>query len=362
MARKLIIHIGNHKTGTSSIQNTLFHNRDELSRQGFTLFNQNPNGSETKKGNASGWVKYQINQKQVHRGRFKKGLPKAISTTGDNVIISAEGFSWIFDALKIEKFQKRLAKYFDDIKIIAYIRRQDIQAVSHHQQASKRSSAAGRWFYGGGSMALPCYKDYFQNYLNYHNRLGLWADCFGDSNLIIRIFEHNHLKNGDVVEDFFQVTGLKISTSSTRANQSKGFEKTKVGHLICQHNFSQSEWKILSRYLDNSGKLLPSRDEAISFYTNFRSSNELLNKRFLLSEKYSLFNEDFGQYPSEAGDQWNDVTANAAINNLLKGVRDLPLFEKHDLEVMRHCARILQKIDTDNSRKLVNIVKKYSAE
>ncbi|RLA52285.1 MAG: hypothetical protein DRR42_08005 [Gammaproteobacteria bacterium] len=365
MTRKLIIHIGNHKTGTSSIQNTLFLNKAALLRQGFTLFNRNPDGSEkksseTKKGNSSRWVKYHVNQDEAPQGRIKKTLPEALCTAGDNVIISAEALSWMFDVRKIDKFQKHLSKYFGDIKIVAYIRRQDIQAVSHHQQACKRSSVAARWFYGGGPMALPAYKDHFQNYLNYHHRLGLWADCFGEENLISRIFERGHLDNGDPVDDFFHVTGLENEIGPTLLNNSKGFEKAKIGHLISQQDFSQAEWTILTEYLDNSGKLLPSRDQAIAFYEHFKHSNELLNKRFSLNDKHSLFEEDFSQYPNEAGDEWSEATANRAINNLLKGARDLPSFEEQDIEVMHHCARLLKTVDAYSSSRMLSILKKYS--
>jgi hypothetical protein len=362
MTRKLIIHIGSHKTGTSSIQHTLYKNKPALLKQGFTLFNSGPDGHERKSGNALTWVKFKLDRNYRIEGRVRKKLPAALAAEGDNVIISAETFSWIFSAKEINRLRNKLSPDFDDIKIVAYIRRQDMQAISQYQQASKHDAFVAARFYNGGTRALPTYKSYFQKYLNYHQRLGMWADAFGQNNLIIRIFESDQLVNGDAVDDFFQVTGLAKETSSTRRNQSSGFEKTKVGHLVSAQQFPLPVWKALTRHLENSGKLVPARHEAVSFYSNFQESNKLLNERFSLRAGTSLFNEDFSLYPVDCNDQWTENTANAAITNLLKGVKTLSTFEKSDIAFMRECAEKLEQTDIDSARKLLTILAKYNPD
>ena len=362
MIRKLIIHIGCHKTGTSSIQHTLYKNKVPLFKQGFTLFHENPDGSERKSGNALTWVKFKLKREHRIEGKIRKELPKALAAAGNNVIISAETLSWVFSAKDIQGFQKQLSKYFDDIKIIAYIRRQDMQAVSQYQQASKHGAFVAARFYNGGTRALPVYKNYFQKYLNYHRRLGMWADAFGDNNMVIRVFERSQLIDGDSVADFFQVCGLTKTTASPRTNESSGWEKTKIGHLLSQQEFSEPVWRKLAKHLDNNGKLMPSREAASAFYANFIDSNNLLNKRFSLNEVEAVFNSGFDTYPIDANDQWTEHSTNAAIQNLLKGVKGLTTFEQGDMDFLRQYAQKLEKTDSDSSQRILNIVKKYSSE
>ncbi|RLA52287.1 MAG: hypothetical protein DRR42_08015 [Gammaproteobacteria bacterium] len=360
--RKLIIHIGSHKTGTSSIQHTLFQNRATLRKQGFTLFNQDPNGKERKSGNAITWIKFRLNRKHRIEGRIRKKLPAALGTINGNVIISAETFSWVFDGREIDRFKTNLSAYFDDIEIIAYIRRQDLQTVSHYQQASKYGAFVAARFYGGESRALPSYKKHFQKYLNYHHRLGLWADAFGEKNLCMRIFEPDRLQNGDAVDDFFDAVGLIVETTPVRKNESSGYQKTKVGHLISQQEFSLPVWRALIKHLDNTGILLPSRDEATNYYAHFKANNELLNRRFSLTNEPNLFNSNFNMYPATANDRWTESSANSAIQNLLRGVKSHSPFDKGEIEFLKKCAEKLKVGDVKSSRKLLSILEKYSPE
>ena len=359
MTRKLIIHIGNHKTGTSSIQQVLFRNKDGVRKQGYDLFHENPDGSTRNSGNALTCVKFKLKRGHKIEGKVRKWLPKALCDTGHNVIISAETLSWLFSAKEIQKFQINLSQYFDDIKVVAYIRRQDMQAVSQYQQASKYGAFVAARFYQGGTRALPPYKEYFHKYLNYHQRLGMWADAFGEQNLLIRVFETNRLYNGDVVDDFFQVTDLMNEGNSTRINQSSGFEKTKVGHLISEQQFSLPVWRALTKYLDNTGKLVPDREEAAHFYSEFEESNRQLNERFSIHSDSPLFDTGFSRYPEQSTDQWTEDSANNAIRNLLKGIKGLSTFDQQDIELIRECAEKLNATVADRASNLRKMLDKY---
>jgi hypothetical protein len=45
-------------------------------------------------------------------------------------------------------------------------------------------------------------------YYNYERMLDGWAKMFGDDAVVVRVFERAALKNGDVVDDFFDVMGF----------------------------------------------------------------------------------------------------------------------------------------------------------
>ncbi len=61
-------------------------------------------------------------------------LAKKLASLSGNVGMSAEHLSWLFSGAEIERLATTLRQYFDAIEVIVYIRRQDKQAISHHQQ------------------------------------------------------------------------------------------------------------------------------------------------------------------------------------------------------------------------------------
>ncbi len=62
--------------------------------------------------------------------------------------------------------------------------------------------------YGHSTRAIPHYEAKHDLYLDYHKRLGMWADAFGDENLVIKVFDRKKLLNSDAVADFFDVIGV----------------------------------------------------------------------------------------------------------------------------------------------------------
>ena len=128
MERTLILHIGNHKTGTSSIQRSLFLEKKTLHSHGFSLFHERMSRLKTR-GNTSCWI--ETTPDNICRSAvIRKGLAKRLAGTEQNVIMSAESFSWIFDVDVLRTFYQELRKYFDRITVICYLRRQDKQAIS----------------------------------------------------------------------------------------------------------------------------------------------------------------------------------------------------------------------------------------
>ena len=353
--RKLIIHIGSHKTGTTSIQQSLFLNRNALERHGFTLFNRGPDGVDRPSGNALTWIKFRLSKQFRVQGKIHNGLVPALAAAGENVIVSAETFSWVFNPAYIKAFEAQLRKHFDEIIIVSYLRRQDLQAVSQYQQSSKPGAIVASRFYGAGCTALPLYQPHFNAYLDYHQRLGYWGDTFGDNNLLLRIFQGDQLKHSDVVEDFYDTIGITREIDSGERNLSSGFERTKVGHLMSNTEYPVHLWKRVESHLDSSGKMLPARDEAEAFYQHFRASNENLRLRFFPDREQAVFSEDFAKYPQIATDRWTEDSANRAIGNLLNALEDITSIEVGDLNVLSDCALALEDHKPELAMELKNV-------
>jgi hypothetical protein len=354
-SRKLLIHIGSHKTGSTSIQATLYRNRNSLKDQGFVLFNRGPDGKERVSGNALTWIKFRPSLNNRVEGRFHRGLVKALDAAGNNVIISAETFSWVFSQKAVTALAEQLRLYFDDITIVAYLRRQDHQAVSQYQQSSKPGAIVASRFYGSGCNALPPYQLHFDSYLDYFQRIGLWAAAFGEDRLKVRLFDPSQLHRGDVVEDFFHTIGLSLDVKADKLNESTGFERTKIGHLMSDLEYPEHLWKRVSAHLDNSGKMLPSRLEAEQFYAHFRDSNERLRMKYLPQLPAPLFSEDFSNYPEHPQDQWVEASANRAITHLLAALEQVAIINGRDMELLAQCADVLSQSDAKLSTSLTEL-------
>ncbi len=342
MSRKLFLHIGNHKTGTTSIQESLHQNRQYLSEQGYGLLEHM---------NANNWITF--NETDYPEAittsiEDKEGFARAVSSSGNNPILSAENFSWMYYLEELQELGSALRYHFDDIYIVAYIRRQDQQAISYHQQNSKNMSLPSRLkFFGSDPVALPEYQQHHARYLDYNQRIGKWADVFGDENIQIRVFDRKHLIDGDVVKDFCHLVGVKLDTV-VETNISRSLAAVKIGHLLNELSITNFKMRSdLPKALEYGDKMLPSREQAETYYSHFRESNIALNNRFRITELPSIFDEDFSNYPEHRTDLWDEDKANEAIKRILQLYSELAtareLADTRELHVKRSARNRLKK-------------------
>jgi hypothetical protein len=172
VSKKLYIHIGSHKTGTTSIQRALFQNSALLNKHNLSYFCKNPDGSKNVQHNLNKWIHlFPESFEDGARVYNCKKLSKDISTLPHDVIISAEHFSFIFDKEELKQLKNSLKQNFSEIEIIVYLRRQDKNVVSLYNENRKNATLKKRFFYGDKSTALPEHRDYFRLYLDYNEKL-----------------------------------------------------------------------------------------------------------------------------------------------------------------------------------------------
>ena len=325
MTRTLFLHIGSHKTGTTSIQNFLAHNRDLLAARGYGY-------PVTGKGlNLGGVIGNTMaegdpSSAQIGMGRRKTVLvDNIVSQPTDIVIGSSEGFSYVHDAQDIQDFANLLRPHFSTIKIITYLRRQDQLAVSHHQEGANPQNKPAVRLHGYSPTALPTRNDLQHCYFDYATRIGMWADAFGDDAMIVRVYDRKLLKSGDSVADFLDIVGLgdlDISTQPEK-NVSMGFHQSKVGHILNQIIESQYVKASVMARLPREGKLLPRRDDARRFLEPYLDTNRRLNERFRISALPHLFSDDFSSYPEDGSEDWTEPTADATIRACAEVIQTL---------------------------------------
>ena len=173
MKKVLYLHIGNHKTGSSSIQRNLMKNRQLLEKFGFEYFSYKNqiHCHEYINNNAPAGAFLQ------KKSEFRDNL-KAL-TPGRNTIISSENFSYFFNRKDVQDVYSVLAEFFDEIKVVVYIRRQDSHLISHYREGAKPFRKSEYELWGNVVTPLPEFTALHLRYLDYASRLGLWDDVFG---------------------------------------------------------------------------------------------------------------------------------------------------------------------------------------
>lgn len=313
MPRTLYLHIGSHKTGTTSIQNFLSKNCDTLLQRGvyYPLSSNNLNlggvlgnidiGADDQGSSAAKRIG------QVTRFILAKDAPIVIGST--------ESFSYLFDRPIIEAYRNSLAAHFSTIKIISYLRRQDQFAISHHQEGANPQNKPAAKLHGHATTALPEKTDLQHKYLDYDTRIGLWGDVFGDDAMVLRVYDRKALKDGDALADFMAIVGLSDLdlTVAAEKNVSMGLIQAKMGHILNDLVTDQHVKASVLKRLPEADRMLPRRDDARAFTAPYVEGNRRLNQRFHINDVPTLFSDDFSMFPEAGHEDWTEPAADAAL-------------------------------------------------
>lgn len=299
--RKLILHIGIHKTGTSTLQKTFFSNLESLERYGWDLFCVDPRHNSDPRGNANSWVDF-TGEGADFRATWNSDIYQQLGKQTNNLLISSEELAWVFDPADILAMRNHLSKIFDDIKVVMYIRRQDKQLYSHFQQGFKYPHSSARKFYGYQLTPLPDYQPHFDHYLNYHKKYLVWSSVFGAENLIVKVYERKNLINHDIVDDFSSILGMELTHITKEANATLSKEEIVFNHLQEIASIkSVKNWYTLNLLFKDAIPFLPAKQQAEAILEHYAESNDDLNK-ILRANSASLFSPiKADEYP-ETGD------------------------------------------------------------
>jgi hypothetical protein len=202
---KLLLHIGTHKAGSSTIQHLLWHNRERLQKEGF-LYPQMPNGQVGHHDLA--WAIRSSTggrtPRQVDRAILTKLNQKLQRSGCHTAIISSEEFEFATTPDQLRMIRKQLPA--DLTQIVVYLRRQDKYLVSEYGQHLKMPETRF-----SGSIHDFYMRYNFANRFNYMRALTRWANVFGAENVIVRPFEPGQFANGNLLDDVRETFGLADS-------------------------------------------------------------------------------------------------------------------------------------------------------
>lgn len=201
--KKVIIHVGQYKTGSTSIQKLLWGARNELIKHGILY-------PESFSRDGAHFLITDLLRKefrkQLHGIELQSLREEVVGSPAQTVVLSCESLSGAtvrrFAPEMMQYIWRRIAELFHDcdIRVVAYIRRQDDSIDSRIIQEIKGMSRKSRLEYA------PFL--YAKSSLNYHYFTHLLEDVFGEGKVDSRLYDRRFLHNGDVRYDFLDYLGV----------------------------------------------------------------------------------------------------------------------------------------------------------
>ncbi|NEY89072.1 hypothetical protein [Tabrizicola oligotrophica] len=208
MVQEIVIHLGDCKTGTTSIQSALAEDLFTVQGRSYVYpaqMNHNPMADCLRgKGNS-----------ELVQERWGRLSDRIRHSDSEIAIISAENFEFVRPTALAEALDRFFPEFKGRIRMIAYVRPHAERLVSSYAERSKQGK-----FHGDVEAA----HDHFlaNGLLTYLPRFTRWREVFGDA-FHVRPMIRDRLKGGDVVRDFldFAFEGAEIEIDSKAiANES----------------------------------------------------------------------------------------------------------------------------------------------
>ncbi len=278
--KKLYLHIGTEKTGTTTLQEVLFQNKESLKNEGFH-FLQSAGVRNNRKipaycmddDNYDDFFKDlridSLEKKNQFRAAFLSQLTKEIQGLPvdiHSVIISSEHLhSRTRTIEEIRNVKALLSNFFSEIKVICYVREQAATAVSLYSTDIKCGDSPSL-----KEVLSDCHPN--NVYYNYYEMLSNWSDVFGLENLMVQKFDRCNFRNGDLIDDFLGLIDSTLEKTIDKNIETQNESLTVMGQFL-----GRAINKALPKYGDN-GLLNPMRGKAIqAVYQSFKGKGETIS-------------------------------------------------------------------------------------
>lgn len=295
----LWLHVGTSKTGSTSIQYYLKTYREDIKQLGvsYPLLEKLDNkylGCD----NGIGLVNdillddaSKIERWERNIDTIRKELEKR------DVIISGESI-WHLGA----EFVKKLRETFDKIKVIVYLRRQDLWLESLYTQKIKRVGVKT----SVDKMISDAIKNPEKEGYNYLQRLESYADIIGIDNIIVRPFERKQLINNNVVSDFLSLLRIdSLKNVNLSINERRSMICTEINEIFNSVyddiKFSMDVVDFQALFMNFSKATIKDEntkygyfgyDERLSFMKLFEKDNAEIARKYLGRTDGKLFLDD----------------------------------------------------------------------
>ncbi len=292
--KQLFLHIGLYKTGSTTLQAFFQKNRNTLRNYGY-LYPLTGSSSRFHGHHNLAWLLRKTKNADPTLGTWQE-LHKEIETANlDKIVISSENFD-SNNSKYINSLKSELKSY--EVKIIVYVRRQDLRLESLYNQEIKQG------LYSGDVFSFLSQK---REGSDYYKRLEPWKQIFGIDNLIVRPLEKTQIPN--ICHDLLKIIGITdFNNFSEIKNQNiklgrKVLEVLKLVNKIYENNPQKREKysKVIANFTkeywsDYRSYRLLSYSDSLKILEWYKQSNIDLAKEYLARQDGVLFYEELKPY------------------------------------------------------------------
>ncbi|MCJ9429806.1 hypothetical protein [Kordiimonas marina] len=343
------LHIGAEKTGSTSLQAFLKANRDRLKAHGY-LFPYAPGDDnqpalaayaqeDTSDKNLMGLAHVRADESiEAFRARLEKAMDEeaaAASGLKALVLTNEHCHSRIHTPEEAARLAAFLRRYADEVRIIFYVRRQDLAAISLLTTALKMGHTRIRPQMNIKTMVL---------YYNYWRIAEMYEQAFGEGTLTVRLFDRAHFKDGDLIVDFCDLLSLpadaeweeiqpqNLSIQPIAQRFLSTFNKLRNGgNGPKADGYRRDLIAMLEDKFTGKG-VMPPKDYARKFQNLYRWSNEKLRKRYFPDLPAPLFGDDFSMYGDSQKD-WMPTPQDALTMGAELWIEQQARIEKLEAEI-----------------------------
>lgn len=352
----LYIHIGTPKTGTTSIQNFLMENAEQLEQHRicFPYMDLNYPKKKYKFRRNAHFLVYKSDlqgaegereEKEIYRQGFEIIREKAQSAK--KIIITDEAV-WYRQNRK-EKFWQEIKKDANaagcEVKVVVYLRRQDLYVQSLWNQSIK--------YYPRITYSFQKYlksEGLASHNLDYGRKLSEIAEVIGKDNLIVRVYEKEHLLSSEsgIFSDFMNAVSEEMEDSylipeaAFNQNLSGNFIeiKRKMNESLSykeMEDFLNEPLILASNIKKQKKESYFSYKEQLAYIQKFEKSNARVAREFLGREDGVLFSEPVEELP-----QWK-VNPETMYEDIIRVYTEIAVAQQKQIEVLRERVACLER-------------------
>lgn len=307
MKKKLYLHIGMGKTGTTALQDFFAHNRDALAQVGISYPERGimSNAHHLLSPHIPRFLEGQWQFEQVDQW-----APAVAEEEPGAILLSSELMAWA-DEAKARKFCAQVSAWFD-VHVVVYLRRQDNIIMASYNQQIKAGPQRRR-------IDLIYHKQ--MERFDYPRILAPWADSLEPGKVIVRPYEKQQFHDGDIRRDFMRhVFGvelderfdLQLGNSNPRLSLVAGEYKRMVNCLVEDAEKNARFNELLMQYSAEmdvsstsvfSSQAVLSPAQRLEVIEHSRAGNEQVARQFLGRDDGQLFLDP----EPAANDEWEGI-------------------------------------------------------
>lgn len=303
-APRALLHIGDRKTGSTTLQRFFTANADALAERGVRLATTGRHIDRH-----TGLTAYALDDALMAHGarkqwriettdaltRFRADLTaelreEAAATPADATLLFTHEDLFQISVSAVHRLAALLQETFSEIRVVVYLRRQIDRDVSEYGQSVKNDTT-------DRDILARRPSDYW-------TMLTPWSAAFGDDALRVRLFDRAAFEGGDLLDDFAEAGGLPALDGLERVAPSNESLSVAAQDFMRALNVAWPKAKgpprafITRAVLEAFGGTgrQPSRADAARLMRRYRQSNERVRAKWF-PDRATLFDEDLSRFP-----------------------------------------------------------------